>query len=114
MRGRLQRGGRQRTIEVGFMHLDQAQTGRRRVGTKPPERQLIGCGENDKDVRGGVPVGDNSRMGDGEIERGVRRLTCLRPGREIGAGDQVETGGRTLTVWHEIDCTRTRPALRSR
>jgi len=40
-------------------------------------------------------------MRDGEIKGRVSRLAGLVPGREIGAGDQVQAGKRKLTVRHE-------------
>jgi hypothetical protein len=40
-------------------------------------------------------------MRDGEVEGRVSRLAGLVPGREIGAGDQVQAGRTKLTVRHE-------------
>ena len=100
-RGRLERGGGQRAIEIRLMEPDKPEAGRGRVGTEPAERQLIGRRENDKNVRGGVPVGDDVSVGDGELERGMCRLSDLRPRRQVGASDQVEAGDKTLAMRHE-------------
>ncbi len=81
MGGRFEGGGRQRAIEIGLMEPDQAKAGRGGVGTQPPQRQLVGCGENDQDVRSGMPAGGHVGMSDGKVERGMCRLTNLRPGR---------------------------------
>jgi hypothetical protein len=53
-----------------------------------------------------MPIADEVRMRDREVERGVCRLTCLVPGRQIGAGDQVQARDTKLAVWHGIEHTR--------
>ena len=48
-----------------------------------------------------MPIADDVRMCDGEIKSRVSRLAGLVPGREIGAGDQVQAGKTKLPVRHE-------------
>jgi hypothetical protein len=48
-----------------------------------------------------MPLIDERKVGNGEIDCRVRCLTGLLPWREIGAGDEVKaTGMMALTVRH--------------
>ncbi|QIS12681.1 hypothetical protein F5544_24120 [Nocardia arthritidis] len=101
--GRFERGGRQRTAEIGLMHPDQPVAGRSGIRAQPTERQLIGRGQHHQHVRGDVPTDNQVGIRDSKVECGVRRLRDLRPRRQICTGDKVEAAGRNLTVWHEIN-----------
>jgi hypothetical protein len=48
-----------------------------------------------------MPIADDVRMRDREVESCMRRLAGLVPGWEIGAGDQVQARNAKLAVWHE-------------
>jgi len=77
VRGRFERGGGQRAVEVRLVEPDDPKAGRRRVGAQPAERQLVACREDDQCVGGEVPVPDDVGVGDGEVERRVGRLASL-------------------------------------
>ena len=49
-----------------------------------------------------MPVGEERRKRDGEIEAGMRCLTGLDAGRQIRPGDQVEARTKALVVRHEF------------
>jgi hypothetical protein len=95
---------RQGITQIGLMKPDQAQAGRDGVIAEPSQRQLVRDGDNHQCVRRGVPVTDHIGIGDGEVQRRMCRLTCLRPRCQIGTGDQVQAGETaTLAVRHEPD-----------
>jgi hypothetical protein len=102
VRGWLQRNGRQRTIEIGLVEPDGSIAGRRRILVQPAQGELIGRGEHDQRVRGGVPVVKGTRMRDSEVECGVCCLRDLGSRREIVTDDQVEARDEALTVRHVI------------
>jgi hypothetical protein len=55
-----------------------------------------------------VPVVDDARVSDREIERRVCRLTSLDPGGQVVTGNQVKArAAATLTVRHTAECTGT-------
>ena len=110
VRRRFQRRGGQRAVEVRFVERDGPQPARGGIAAQPAERLFVGRGEQDESVRGGVPVTDRIGMSDGELERGVRGLTGLRPRWKVGTGDDVEARNpeprvRTLAVWHGHEST---------
>ena len=47
-----------------------------------------------------MPIADDVRMRDREVECRMSRLAGLVPGRKIGAGDQVQARNAKLAVWH--------------
>ena len=101
MRRGLQRHRGQRVAEIRFPERDRAQTGGSRGAAEGGEGGLVGCRQHHESVRGAMPIADDVRMRDGEVECRVSRLAGLVPGREIGAGDQVQAGKWKLTVRHE-------------
>jgi hypothetical protein len=106
MRRRFERDGRQRAAEVGFVEPDQPPAGGGDVVTQPAEGELIGDREQDERVRRDVPVADQLGKGECEVKGGVNGLTCLRPRRKIGTGDDEEAGAEALAVRHDHQSTR--------
>lgn len=106
MGGRLERGRGQRTAEIRLVESDDAEAGRRGVVTEPAEGELVRDGEQDEGVGRRVPGTDEIGVGDREIESRVCRLTGLGRWRQVTTGDQVEAGGRNLTVRHAVHCSR--------
>lgn len=97
----LERRGGQRVPEIRLGERDHPQAGRPGVRAEPAEDKLIGRGQYDQRVGGAVPVSDDARMVDGEVECRVRHLNCLDTGRQIGTGHQVEARDGELAVWHD-------------
>lgn len=90
MAGWLDRGRGERAAEVRLVHLDNPKPCGHGVLTQPAQRQLVTDGEDDQGVGGRMPAPGQLRVDDSEIECRVRRLTSLRPGGQIGAGNQTE------------------------
>lgn len=111
MRGRFEGGCGQRTAEVGLVKPDVPVAGGGRLGAQPVQGVLVARGEQDERVGVGVPVAEGVRMGDGEVECGMGRLRGLGPGRQIGAGDQIETRGANLEVRHDFDVSDASPSM---
>jgi hypothetical protein len=111
-RGRFERDGGERTAQIGLVEANDATSRRCRVDTESTERQLIAGGEQNDGVGTTVPLSDEIRMGHGEIESGMRCLTCLRPRRKISTGDEIEA--RKLLVRHvHHDSHRPQPPVNS-
>jgi hypothetical protein len=98
-----ERGGGQGTGEIRLMEPDDAMSRGGHVVAQPAEGQLVAGAEQHQRVGREMPVADQIRMGDGEVQRGMGGLTSLGPGRQIGAGDQIEASA--LTVRHTNQCT---------
>ncbi|MFC9434558.1 hypothetical protein [Nocardia sp. NPDC057030] len=77
--GRFERGGGQRTTEIGFMHPDQPVACRCGVGAQPTKGQFVSCVEYHQDIRGGVPACEHVWMRAGKVEGGVCYLRDLYP-----------------------------------
>src|SRR6266498_2316540 len=114
VRGWLQHHSRQRTIEIGLVEPDGSIAGRRRILVQPAQGELVGRGEHDQCVGGGVPVVKDTRMRDSEVERGVCCLRNLGSRREIVTDDQVEARDETLTVRHVISVPGRRKPVTAR
>jgi hypothetical protein len=77
VRGRFERGGRQRSIEVRFMEPHDTEAAGCGVVAQPAEGEFVGTGEYDQGVGRLVPVADEAGVRDGEAERRVYGLTDL-------------------------------------
>jgi hypothetical protein len=80
----------QRAAQIRLMEPAQPQAGRSGVLAEPVQRELVGRRENDESVGMLVPRRNHVVVGDGEVECGVNRLTCLRSRRQISTGNDVE------------------------
>ena len=112
-----ERGGGQGTAEIRLMEPDDAMSRGGHVVAQPAEGQLVAGAEQHQRVGRAMPVADHTRMGDGEVKRGMGGLTSLGPGRQIGAGDQVKAvqeEASALTVRHKNQCTGLTQALSRR
>lgn len=87
----LERDRGQRSAEVGFVEGDRLQPGRHGIGTTSGEGEFIASGKHDQGVGMLVPLGEQNRVGQGEVQCGVRGLAGLGARGEIGAGYQVQT-----------------------
>lgn len=110
VRGRFERGGGQRAAEVRLVKPDVPVAGGGRLGAQPAQGILVAGGDQDERVGVGVPVAEGVRVGDGEVECGMGRLRGLGPGRQVGAGDQIETRGANLEVRHGFDVNDASPS----
>jgi hypothetical protein len=75
--GRFEPDGRKGTAEVRLAAADQPETDRAGVVGEVEQGELVRHDEAHDGVGGTVPVGEDPRMGDGEVARGVDRLAGL-------------------------------------
>jgi hypothetical protein len=90
LRGRFEGDRGQRAAEVRLMESAQPKAGRGGVLAEPVQRELVGRREHDESVGVLMPRRNHVVVGDGKVECGVNRLTCLRSRRQIGTGNDVE------------------------
>jgi hypothetical protein len=75
--GRLETDGGERAAEVRLAAADQPQAGRAGILGEPEQVEFVGHGEAHDGVGAVMPVGEDPRMGDGEVAGGVDRLAGL-------------------------------------
>lgn len=80
----------QLVVEVGLIDSNEIRTQIFEVAKKITEIIFIPGGEAHQVVRGVVPSLDDVRVLDAELERSMRGLRQLHPGRQIGAGHDVK------------------------